>query len=665
MAEQRVQRRLAAILAADVAGYSRLMGEDEVATLATLKSHREIIDGLIAGHQGRVFGSAGDSVIAEFASPVEAVRCATEIQLELEKRNADLPEPRRMRFRIGVNLGDVLVEGENLMGDGVNVAARLESLARPGGVCISNAVLEQVQDRLGLEFEDLGAHEVKNISRPVRVYRVPLASEFLETSPFRGLDVFEYEHADTFHGRARAIGVTRDRLQRQADSGTAFLLIYGMSGSGKSSLMRAGLLPAIIKSGTVTGVRRFCVFRPSEGSNPRSALVQSLLGETALPELARASDRIANVERLFGGNPDEAVAAVDAAIKLASKAEAGRPIRAVVAVDQLEELFTTEHIDADERAAFIELLAALVRSGLVWVVATIRTDFLHHCAGVPGLSELKDGLGSFELLPPTGPEIAQIIRNPARTAGLRFEEDPEEGRLADVLQQAAASDPASLPLLEFVLDALYEAGKERRVLTFVDYASLGGLEGAITRRADDVVATLPEEVQVALPSVLRSLVTVRLRDEAVTARPATRSEVASTTAQVALTNALIGARLLVSDEGGNGETVVRVAHEALLSHWPRAQQIIAADREFLQTRARAQADTRRWLAEDKNPDLLLPSGKRLAEAEDLLEARREELERERGERERTVRPVPGGLAVVWITSCSIAVSETGRSAVAG
>ncbi len=161
MVVERVQRRLAAILAADVVGYSRLMGEDEEGTLANLKVCREAIDGLISVHKGRVFGSAGDSVIAEFASPVEAVRCATEIQLEIDKRNADLPEPRRMRFRIGVNLGDVMVEGDNLFGDGVNVAARLESLARPGGVCISNAVLDQVRDRLGLEFEDLGHHEVK------------------------------------------------------------------------------------------------------------------------------------------------------------------------------------------------------------------------------------------------------------------------------------------------------------------------------------------------------------------------------------------------------------------------------------------------------------------------------------------------------------------------
>ncbi|HSF93931.1 MAG TPA: adenylate/guanylate cyclase domain-containing protein, partial [Thermohalobaculum sp.] len=134
MAEDRVQRRLAAILAADVAGYSRLMGQNEEATLATLNSYLSVIDKLILTHDGRVFGGAGDSVIAEFASPVEAVRCATEIQLELDKLGAGVPDERRMRFRIGVNLGDVIVEGGNLMGDGVNIAARLEAMAPPGGV---------------------------------------------------------------------------------------------------------------------------------------------------------------------------------------------------------------------------------------------------------------------------------------------------------------------------------------------------------------------------------------------------------------------------------------------------------------------------------------------------------------------------------------------------
>src|SRR5882724_9733370 len=169
MAVDRVQRRMAAILAADAVGYSRLMGKDEEGTLATLKIFRDVIDGLIAHHYGRIFGSAGDSVIAECASAVEEVRCATEIQLEIDRRNADLPPPRRMRFRIGINLGDIVVDGGNLMGDGVNIAVRLETLSPPGGICVSEAIHTQVRDRLSLDFLDLGEHRVKNIARPVRI----------------------------------------------------------------------------------------------------------------------------------------------------------------------------------------------------------------------------------------------------------------------------------------------------------------------------------------------------------------------------------------------------------------------------------------------------------------------------------------------------------------
>ncbi len=172
MAGERVQRRLAAILAADVVGYSRLMDVDEEATLRTLKAYRQIIGVLVTSHRGRVFGAAGDSVIAEFASPVEAVRCAVEIQQDLEKSNADLPKDRLMRFRIGVNLGDIMVDGDDLLGDGVNVAARLEGLADAGGICISEGAYAQVKKTLDLGYEFLGKHKVKNIEEPVPVYRV-------------------------------------------------------------------------------------------------------------------------------------------------------------------------------------------------------------------------------------------------------------------------------------------------------------------------------------------------------------------------------------------------------------------------------------------------------------------------------------------------------------
>jgi adenylate cyclase len=169
-----VERKLTAILCADVYGYSRLMGADEEATLRTLSACRKIIDGLIESYRGRFVNSAGDSVLAEFASVVEAVNCAVEIQTTLKAANANLPPPRRMEFRIGVNSGDVMVEGEQIYGDGVNVAARLENLADPGGICISGTVHEQVRDRLALSYEDRGEQAVKNIARPVHVWRVLL-----------------------------------------------------------------------------------------------------------------------------------------------------------------------------------------------------------------------------------------------------------------------------------------------------------------------------------------------------------------------------------------------------------------------------------------------------------------------------------------------------------
>ncbi len=172
MAGDGVERRLAAILCADVVGYSRLMEANEEATIRALSACRQVIDELVANHHGRVFGSAGDSVIAEFASAVEAVRCAAEIQRHQDAQDADLPEDRRMRLRVGINLGDMVVEDGNLLGDGVNVAARLEGLAEPGGLCISANIHEQVAGKLDLVFDDLGEQTVKNITRPVRAYRV-------------------------------------------------------------------------------------------------------------------------------------------------------------------------------------------------------------------------------------------------------------------------------------------------------------------------------------------------------------------------------------------------------------------------------------------------------------------------------------------------------------
>jgi adenylate cyclase len=178
MSEGRVERRLAAILAADVVGYSRLMGDDEAGTLVRLKALRdELIGPKIAEHKGRIVKTTGDGMLVEFPSVVEAVACAVGVQQGTAVREAETPKGRRIEFRVGINLGDVIVEDDgDIFGDGVNVAARLEALAEPGGICVSRVVRDQIRDRLDFAFDDLGEQQLKNITRPVRVYRVRLGT---------------------------------------------------------------------------------------------------------------------------------------------------------------------------------------------------------------------------------------------------------------------------------------------------------------------------------------------------------------------------------------------------------------------------------------------------------------------------------------------------------
>jgi adenylate cyclase len=189
LGSQRVERKLSAIFAADVEGYSRLMGQDEVATLRrALTAYRLIIDRLIASHRGRIFNTAGDSLVTDFASAVDAVQCAVEVQEAITNENSSRPAGEQIRFRIGIHVGDIIVQGDNLFGDAVNIAARLEALAEPGGICVSGTVRDHIGTKLPVEFVDLGSQQVKNIAQPIKTYRIrdetsPTASAVVSSSP--------------------------------------------------------------------------------------------------------------------------------------------------------------------------------------------------------------------------------------------------------------------------------------------------------------------------------------------------------------------------------------------------------------------------------------------------------------------------------------------------
>jgi TolB-like protein/class 3 adenylate cyclase len=183
VAGRRVERRLAAVLAADIAGYSRLMGVDEVGTARALRDHRTVTDELVAKHGGRIVKTTGDGVLVEFPSVVDAVECAIAVQAVMTERNGAVPEDRRMLFRIGINLGDVLIDGDDILGDGVNVAARLESIAEPGGICISSSAYEQVRGKVPVDFTDLGEQTLKNIARPIRLFAVGPSADTGRTIP--------------------------------------------------------------------------------------------------------------------------------------------------------------------------------------------------------------------------------------------------------------------------------------------------------------------------------------------------------------------------------------------------------------------------------------------------------------------------------------------------
>lgn len=431
-------------------------------------------------------------------------------------------------------------------------------------------------------------------------------------SPYRGLETYDMTHQAIFFGRTRATMNALGALTQNAASGRPFLLILGGSGSGKSSLVRAGILPLLTSPGFISGASewRQAICRPSDaGGNAWQALETALLQPGAVPELREHG----GLGALLGTDISQAVSLVQQILR------GGRKL--VLIIDQLEELFASSSVDTNGRQRFFSVIEQLVGGG-VWVLATLRSDFFHRVAEVPSLVQLKGTAGQFELLPPSPTELTAMIQQPAMAAGLTFELDRgTRQRLDQVLCDAATRNERTLPLLSFTLDELYKRRSADGVLTYQAYRDLGELEGALATRANEVFAQLRGDVQGQMSTVFRALVTVGAGSEGkVTRKRAPLSLFPSGTPSRELVEAFIAARLFYTEVAPDGSPVVDIAHEALLTHWEPARQWLSVDRELLRIRDGVSAAADHWQSKRRAADLLLARGLPLEEATRLVRA---------------------------------------------
>jgi tetratricopeptide (TPR) repeat protein len=494
------------------------------------------------------------------------------------------------------------------------------------------------------QFEDLGSFEQRLdsdlrrlIERRIAALRTSSqkssAPTWLKGSPFRGLETYRFEHAPIFFGRSDATKTAVEHLVENAEASRPFLLILGASGSGKSSLAQAGVVPALHVRGVVRGVGewRRAVMRPTQDpAGPFASLAAALTASEALPELLKGRDAAALGRHLEASTADPSFP-IAAAIAAREQSAYDQQLLArhehvmlVLVVDQLEELFTRGEITPERRKAFIACLEGLVGSGCVFVVATMRNDYWHRACELPRLVALAEGGGLFDLLSAGQAEITEMIRRPAEAAGLSFETDPRtEIRLDAALAEEAAHEPGALPLLSFLLDALYSKDVESNrnsVLSYESMRALGGLKGAIATRAEAAITALPAHVQATLPRVLRALVTVSRSGAEPTAREAPMARFAENSEERRIVDALLDPqmRLLVAEGDGDGARV-RLAHEALITHWQRAKQQIAQDRDDLRTRAAVEEAEVEWrAAPSSRKRFYLLRDPQLANAVDLL-----------------------------------------------
>jgi tetratricopeptide (TPR) repeat protein len=496
---------------------------------------------------------------------------------------------------------------------------------------------------------------------PKEAENARMSATWSRGSPFRGLQFFDVEHGPVFYGRSRAIDEIIGLLRRRAEAAKPFVLVFGSSGVGKSSLVRAGILPQLLKPGVIEGIGhwRHAIFRPSdgirflEGGEAESedaefgesefppgfactygfyrGLAEALMRPEAIGEDCVGDGAERRLNMTLESNPEIAGKIIEAALDGAAERhqremqlDSPQAVRLLLVIDQMEELFTNRYLTAEDRGRFVGLLHWLLRSGRVWILATLRSDFFPQCETIPGLMDLKEGNGQYHLQMPEEYEISQMIRWPAAAAGLRFAEDVQKGeRLEDLIRDAALANRESLPLLQFALEELYQRRSADDVLTLEAYREIGGVEGSLAQRAENEWQTFVSEhgersANAAFDSVLRRLVTVDSDEkESFSRRWSMETIAAGNPVERAFLERFVTARLFIADVTDRGPAV-SLAHEALLLHWQRLRQWLESNHEDLRTLMRVRSAAETWAEKDRSPDYLLQAEKPVAEAKDLL-----------------------------------------------
>lgn len=416
--------------------------------------------------------------------------------------------------------------------------------------------------------------------------------------PFLGLDAFQPEHSEIFYGREEEILEARHSLKHQASNGCAFLLLSGASGSGKSSLARAGILPELIthEPDHTAEVWKHLIATPSElGTDPILGLLERIVSKELLPELDGQVPSLTKLAADLARDPAAFFGYAFPKALEAASARLGGSIRIVILIDQLEELFTRDATGSAMRAGFLNFVETLARSGSFWILATVRSDFYQEIQSEPALVRMKEGKGLMDVLPPHPDAIARLIEEPARLAGLVFEEKDGQ-RLSQRILRDAALQPELLPLLEFVLLELCHAAGPDGVLTHDAYDRLGGVDGALRHKAKQTYEALPPDARRTFGNVMQSMVTLNAADDADTEieKPvrvhALLEHFPSGSPERAFIHAFIDARLFTTgfSTEKNAPTVT-VAHEALLRVWDRMIEWHGENRDFLLARSRIAA----------------------------------------------------------------------------